>query len=183
MNHPDPHPNDRESVVTKSILVACDVAHAFRIWTEQIHIWWPAGHSRSSDPATQVLLEGKVGGRFYERTSQGIEHDWGEVIRWEPPHHLAYTWYLGSGPAQPTQVDVRFTPLPTNQTRIDVEHRGPELIGDLWWRNQARYGTAWEIVLTAYSVSGFDATPPQVTKLTNSPATAPTRAGGQPAAR
>jgi uncharacterized protein YndB with AHSA1/START domain len=137
--------------VTKSITVACNVQNAFRIWTEQIYAWWPAGHSRSGDPATQVLIEGKVGGRFYERTSHGIEYDCGQVLLWEPPHRLAYSWFLGSGPEQPTEVDVRFIALGPTQTRVEVEHRGPELIGELWWRNQARYRAAWEVVLPAFA--------------------------------
>lgn len=152
MNPPTLHAPDPQAIVSRSITIARSVADAFRLWTEQIHTWWPAGHSRSGDPATRVYLEGKISGRFYERTSQGVEHDWGQVIFWEPPHRLAYTWYLGSSPAQPTRVDVRFLSLGPTQTRIEIEHRGPELIGELWWRNQVRYGAAWDVVLPTYGL-------------------------------
>lgn len=151
MSQPQLIPHDPEQVVAKAITVACNVQNAFRLWTEQIRTWWPAGHSRSGDPATQVFLEGKVGGRFYERTAQGDEYDWGQVVLWEPPHRLTYTWYLGSGPEQPTQVDVRFVALGPAQTRVEIEHRGPELIGALWGRNQARYQAAWAVVLAAFA--------------------------------
>lgn len=139
-------------VVKKSITVARSVEGAFRVWTEQIAAWWPAGHSRSGDPKTQVLLEGYVGGRFYERTSDGVEYDWGQVVVWEPPTRLAYTWVLGSGEILPTRVDVYFYALGPQQTRVDIEHRGPELIGALWWTNQVRYATAWATVLPHYGV-------------------------------
>lgn len=26
-------------------------------------------------------MQGRVGGRIYERTAEGVEHDWGEVTR------------------------------------------------------------------------------------------------------
>jgi uncharacterized protein YndB with AHSA1/START domain len=144
INHGDAHE------VTRSIVIQRDIQGAFRIWTEQIHAWWPAGHSLSGDPQTTVLIEGRVGGRFYERTSQGIEYEWGRILVWEPPNALAYTWYLGSGQELPTRVDVRFSDLGQGGTRIDIEHRGPELIGELWWANKAQYGAAWEKVLPAY---------------------------------
>lgn len=135
----------------KSIVVERDVAGAFRVWTEQIKAWWPAGHSISGDPKTQVFIEGKVGGRFYERTPSGVEHDWGSVIVWEPPFHLAYSWYLGSGQEQPTRVDVRFVALGEARTLVEIEHRGPELIGELWWLNNSRYSAAWDKVLPEYA--------------------------------
>ncbi|MEZ4615915.1 MAG: SRPBCC domain-containing protein [Caldilineaceae bacterium] len=139
-----------DRVVKKSITVPLAPAAAFQLWTAGIHRWWPPGHSRSGDPGTQVFLEEGVGGRFYERTTTGVEYEWGRVTTWNPPHHLAYSWYLGSSPTQPTQVDVRFVALDGQKTRIDVEHRGPELIGNLWWLNNARYRAAWDVVLPAY---------------------------------
>jgi hypothetical protein len=66
----------------------CDQVTAFRTWAEQIDAWWPKGHSRSGDPGTMVFLERQVGGRLYERTQEGVEYAWGEVIAWDPPRHL-----------------------------------------------------------------------------------------------
>ena len=145
--------HDSKNVVTKSIIVKRDAVGAFRVWTEQIKVWWPAGHSISGDPRTQVFIESKVGGRFYERASDGAEYDWGRVIIWEPPHYLAYTWYLGSGRKIPTRVDVNFVSIDSNQTRVEIEHRGPELIGELWWRNKSRYNLAWDNVLSKYAAT------------------------------
>jgi uncharacterized protein YndB with AHSA1/START domain len=136
--------------VHKTVIVRCDVERAFRVWTEQIDLWWPKSHSRSGDPNTTVIFEAQIGGRLYERTSQGTEHDWGEITAWEPPHRLAYTWYLGSGPTKPTHVEVRFSSETPSSTRVDVTHRGPEWIGELWLRNSARYDASWNAVLEGY---------------------------------
>jgi Activator of Hsp90 ATPase homolog 1-like protein len=126
---------------------------AFRTWTERIDAWWPRGHSRSGNPDTAVFIESRVGGRIYERTPDGVEHNWGAVIAWDPPRHFAYYWYLGSSLERPTRVDVSFTVEPGGNTRVEVNHRGPELIGELWSRNSPRYDGAWEAVLPAYSVA------------------------------
>jgi uncharacterized protein YndB with AHSA1/START domain len=136
-----------ESVVQKSVVLKLDRASAFQVWTEQIAAWWPKNHSMSGDPATQVFLEGEVGGRFYERTRNGDEYDWGAVQVWDPPERLSFTWYLGSGGEMPTRVDVHFTPLDGGSTRIDLEHRGPELVAELWWERKDLFSGAWDKVL------------------------------------
>ncbi|HEX8681781.1 MAG TPA: SRPBCC domain-containing protein [Ardenticatenaceae bacterium] len=136
--------------VRKTITVRCDVETAFRIWTEQMNSWWPKGHSRSGNPSTTVLMESQIGGRIYERTPEGVEHDWGRVIVWNPPRHYAYHWYLGSGPEQPTRVDVHFIAQEDGHTRVDVSHQGPQLIGELWSSRSSVFDAAWEAVLAAY---------------------------------
>ena len=136
-----------EREISKSIVVRRNIEAAFQIWTEQITTWWPKSHSISGNLKTTVILEGKPGGRFYERTPDGLEYDWGEVTLWEPPHRLVYNWYLGSSPRQPTQVEVHFTAEEQGITRVDVKHYGPELVGELWWARSANYNSAWENVL------------------------------------
>jgi hypothetical protein len=149
---------DPPDAILKTIVVRCGVETAFRTWTEQVNAWWPKGHSRSGDPGTTVRLECQMGGRLYERTPEGVEHEWGKVIAWNPPSHFAYHWYLGSGVEQPTRVDVNFVSQ-DGGTRVEVSHRGSEFIGELWSRNNARYDAAWEQVLPAYSAmcSAFQA--------------------------
>lgn len=55
----------------------------------------------SKDRATQIVIEPRAGGRFYERVPDGSESDFGSVITYDPPRHLAYHWYLGTGSVQP----------------------------------------------------------------------------------
>jgi hypothetical protein len=59
--------------------VDCPAEHAFQVWTGRIARWWPADHTVSGEPEATVVLEGRAGGRIYERTAAGTEHDWGEV--------------------------------------------------------------------------------------------------------
>ena len=55
--------------------VACSAEHAFHVWTDRIGTWWPPDHTATGQ-ADHIVLESSVGGRIYERTSDGIEHDW-----------------------------------------------------------------------------------------------------------
>ena len=109
--------------------VACSVEHAFAVWTSGIDAWWPRDHTVTAEPGLVVVLQGGVGGRIYERTADGAEHEWGEVTTWDPPRLLGYQWHLGQDPADATEVEVRFVSLGETATRIDVEHRGWDTLG------------------------------------------------------
>ena len=109
--------------------VACPVEHAFTVWTSGIGTWWPADHTVTGEPDLRVVLEGRVGGRIYERTRAGAEHDWGEITLWDPPHRLGYLWFLRADRADATDVTVRFTPVDGSATRVEIEHAGWERLG------------------------------------------------------
>lgn len=107
--------------------VECDSEHAFRTWTARTSLWWPASHTVSGEP--HLEFEPHVGGRIYERTQEGAEHDWGAVVAWEPPARIVYEWQLRVGRADATQVEIRFSDAPTGGTRVEIEHRGWERLG------------------------------------------------------
>jgi hypothetical protein len=108
--------------------VACTPEHAFSVWTSDIGTWWPRDHTVSGT-ADQVVLEHGVGGRIFERTADGIEHDWGRVTVWEPPSVLGYRWHIGRGTAEATEVSIQFVPTGEAATRVEIEHRGWEQLG------------------------------------------------------
>ena len=118
-------------------------------WTERIAAWWPTDHTASGEPNLHVVLEGRVGGRIFERTSEGTEHDWGEVIAWDPPHRLAYSWHLRRDRADATEVEIRFS-ADGERTRVEIEHRGWERLGAEGqdWRDRNLGG--WSTLLPHY---------------------------------
>ncbi len=133
-----------------SFEVGCPVDHAFDVWTSKIARWWPADHSVSGENGMQVVLEGRPGGRIFERTSSGTEHEWGEVVVWEPPSRLAYLWHLRRDRADATEVEISFIDQGDETTRVEIEHRGWERLGAQGeiWRNANRAG--WSTLLPHY---------------------------------
>jgi len=130
--------------------VACPLDHAFATWTDHMAAWWPADHTVSGQRDVDVVFEAGVGGRIYERTAAGAEHDWGAVTEWQPPTRLAYRWHLGSAAATATSVTVTFTPLGDARTRVDIEHRGWERLGDAAEAMRDRNTAGWDAVLARY---------------------------------
>jgi hypothetical protein len=129
-----------------SLEVACPAGQAFELWTRRIGTWWPPDHTVSGE-RDFVVLDGAPGGRIYERTADGVEHEWGRVTLWEPPARLGYSWYIGRTAADATFVQVSFVPVGEQRTVIEIEHRGWERLGDdaATWRNRNQIG--WKTLL------------------------------------
>jgi hypothetical protein len=108
--------------------VDCPADHAFRVWTDRIGQWWPEDHTTTGEAELVVVLEGRPGGRIFERTAAGIEHDWGEITVWEPPARFGYLWHLRRDRADATEVEIRFVDRGAT-TRVEIEHRGWERLG------------------------------------------------------
>ena len=108
--------------------VACSPEHAFDTWANKTSLWWPRSHSMTSAPGLVVTFESRPGGRIYERTPDGAEHDWGEVLAWEPPRRLAYLWHLGTDRSRATEVEISFAG-DAGGTTVTIVHRGWERLG------------------------------------------------------
>ena len=136
--------------LTLSFEVACPPGRAFALWTDRIDMWWPSDHTVTGDTDLTVVLESGVGGRIFERTPDGVEHDWGEVTVWEPPERLAYLWHLRRDRADATEVSVRFEARGDGGTRVEIEHAGWERLGAdaETWRGRNEHG--WRTLVPHY---------------------------------
>jgi hypothetical protein len=88
--------------------IACPRLHAFEVFTARTANWWPRELSRSGAADFTVALEPWVGGRVYERTSEGEELDWAEVSAWESPRRIGFRWHLHGPRESSTNVEVGF---------------------------------------------------------------------------
>ena len=120
--------------VKKTVLVAASQAIAFEVFTARLAAWWPMpSHHIGQAECVDVVVEPRVGGRWFERGSDGSECDWGRVLAWEPPGRVVLAWQLGANwafdPSLLTEVEVRFVAVDAGHTRVELEHRGLEAYG------------------------------------------------------
>ena len=95
-------------MMVKSVLLPLDPVAAFALFTQRIGAWWPPERRHTRDPDSAIyLLEI---GRFYERAGDGQEVELGLVRAWEPPRRILLDFFIGSGPEQPTEVEITFAP-------------------------------------------------------------------------
>jgi uncharacterized protein YndB with AHSA1/START domain len=132
------------------LAVACSSAHAFDTWANRTSMWWPSRHTRSGDPAAVVTFEPGAGGRVFERTPDGTEHDWGEVEVWDPPRRLVYLWHIYGERADATRVEIRFIGS-GDTTTVKVKHTGWDRLGEKGRRLRERNASNWADLMTAYA--------------------------------
>ncbi len=135
-------------MIRKTVLLRCDPARAFVLFTEEAGAWWPADRRHTDDDASTIRIE--ASGRFFERAADGTEVEIGAVHAFEPARRLLLDWYPGTGREHPTRVEVVFEAV-DGGTRVTVEH-GPGTAGhELFSRNAPKYESSWDLVLAALS--------------------------------
>jgi len=120
--------------VRRSVKVNAAPPKAFRVFTSGMGKWWPKQHSLNSKSAQQdVIVEPHAGGRWYERSEDGSECEWGRVLTWEPPARVVLAWQINGNWQYDrdfeTEVEVRFV-ADGSGTRVELEHRNLERFGD-----------------------------------------------------
>jgi uncharacterized protein YndB with AHSA1/START domain len=105
-----------------------------------------------------AVIEPKAGGRWYERGTDGVECDWGQVLAYEPPARVLLSWHLQGDwsydpdPARASEVEVRFVAEAPDVTRVELEHRHIERHAD---PEQVRAGIdspgGWVGILAGYA--------------------------------
>jgi hypothetical protein len=121
-------PTIQPAPVRRAVTVQANQAKAFEIFTAGFGRWW-----RRTGAG--------IGGRWYEIGEDDVQTDWGRVLAWEPNGRLLLAWQIGADwrfdPDLVTEVEVRFIAEGPNTTRVELEHRNLERIGEAAARYRA----------------------------------------------
>ena len=120
--------------VRRSVTLDVPPNKAFEIFTAGFGRWWPSSYKIGASPMKTASIEPRAGGRWYETGDDGVECEWGEVLAWEPPSRLVLAWRIGADwrfdPDLLTEVEVKFIPVGNGATRVELEHRRLENMGE-----------------------------------------------------
>lgn len=120
-------PGDQARV---TVGVAVPPTEAFRVFTEEVNLWWRRGRRFRNAPgdAGLIAIEPRLGGRLFESFSTEAGEqvvEMGQVLAWEPPHRLLLQWRaVNFAPHEHTEVEVRFEATASGGTRVTLTHRG-----------------------------------------------------------
>jgi glutathione S-transferase len=147
--------------IRRVLLVKTRPSRAFGLFTEEIGAWWPKGRSIGAQPHETIVMEPFVGGRWFERSADGVETDWGRVAAWDAPSRLLLNWHLNAefkfDPAVFTEVEITFEPANGDQTLVRLEHRFLERLGDSAERVAGLLAGGWPGMLERFAVHASDA--------------------------
>jgi uncharacterized protein YndB with AHSA1/START domain len=118
--------------VRKSVALKAAPERAFAVFTANMGRWWLRTHTINASPMKDVVIEPRVGGRWYELGEDGSQCEWGKVLAWEPPRRVLLAWQINGewkyDAALVTEVEVTFI-SDSGGTRVELEHRHLERIG------------------------------------------------------
>jgi uncharacterized protein YndB with AHSA1/START domain len=135
--------------VRKSVIVACSVEEAFRLFTTDTLSWWPIESHSIHGAVSEIVFEPHAGGEVYELSPTGEKGHWATVMAWEPPRRLVLAWNILRREGSETEVEVRFL-AEGAKTRVELEHRGWERVRENAEGKRADYDTGWGFVLGTF---------------------------------
>lgn len=142
--------------VRKQISVAAGQQRAFDLFTGGMSHWWPATHSILKSPLKQYIVEPRSGGRWYAVGEDGSTAQTGYVIEWQPPDRLVLAWQLDGNwqfdADLVTEVEVKFIAESDRVTRVELEHRNLQRMGDTaaQMRGMVDSPGGWTAILEAF---------------------------------
>ena len=139
----------QETSVSCVVDVQAPIECAFRVFTEDIGTWWDPTHHILQAELAEMVFEPRAGGHVYDRGVDGSECRWARVLAYEPPRRFVISWdidaqwQLESDHDKTSEVEVLFTPIGPDRTRVELEHRDIE-----------RHGPGWEAMRDALGSPG-----------------------------
>jgi uncharacterized protein YndB with AHSA1/START domain len=127
-----------DTSVQSSIVVEAPMERAFSVFTEGIGSWFPTEYNLLDVEIAERVFEPRVGGRIYDRGTDGSECHWARVLAYEPPERVVFSWDIGpqwqieTDAERTSEVEVRFMPEAPERTRVELEHRHLDRHGDGW---------------------------------------------------
>jgi heme-degrading monooxygenase HmoA/uncharacterized protein YndB with AHSA1/START domain len=113
--------------VRKKVVVEVPIERAFAIFADYPLEWFPEKHVFVENRVS-LVIEPRVGGRYYERGADGTEIAWGTVVAWDPPKRIVLTWRVGPGwqpiydDEKASFIEVDFEALGPGRTQVALTH-------------------------------------------------------------
>jgi uncharacterized protein YndB with AHSA1/START domain len=142
---PDP------TVVSREVEVDAPREHAFRVFTEGMSIWWDDDKHILQVPLAEMRFEPHVGGHIIDRGTDGSECRWARVLAYEPPARVCFSWDIDlrwqveADPDRTSEVEITFTELGPDRTRVVLTHRHLDRHGDGWEGMRDAVASGWSL--------------------------------------
>jgi uncharacterized protein YndB with AHSA1/START domain len=152
------NPSDA-AVVRRSITVDAPIGQAFSVFTERFGDFKPPEHNMLGVPIAETVFESHVGGHIYDRGADGSECRWARVLAFEPPDRVVVSWDISpywqveTDAAKTSEVEVLFTEVGQDRTRVSIEHRHLDRHGAGWEgvRDGVSTDEGWPLYLDRYA--------------------------------
>jgi uncharacterized protein YndB with AHSA1/START domain len=147
------------TAVAASIEVNAAARRAFEVFTRDFGAFKPAEHNLLAVPIVETIVETHVGGHIIDRGADGSECPWATVLAYDPPDRFVFSWNISpywqieTDTDKRSEVEVIFTPMDEDRTRVDIHHRHLDRHGEGWAgvREGVSTDEGWPLYLQRYA--------------------------------
>jgi uncharacterized protein YndB with AHSA1/START domain len=141
------------TTVSTSVEVDAPIARAFHVFTAEIGTWWDDDKHLLEAPLAEMVFEPFVGGNILDRGTDDSECRWARVLVYEPPHRVCFSWDFNvrwevdikTDPERTSEVEITFTELTPESTRVVLTHRHLDRHGEGWQSMRDDVGGGWSL--------------------------------------
>ncbi len=147
--------------IIKTIEVPCSQEKAFGVFVNEMGSWWPLDKRSMSmisggKPAKSLRIDPKEGGKIVEIGHDDTEHLWGTIRSYDPHDSLSMDFHMGLPAENASLVEVRFTELENERTRVELTQSNWEAFGEMAEMMRGGYGSGWVIIFEQAYKSACD---------------------------
>ncbi len=137
--------------IIKTIEVPCSQEKAFGVFVNEMGTWWPLDKRSISmhsggKPAKSLRIDPKEDGKIVEIGHDDTEHLWGTIKSYDPHDSISMDFHMGLPAETASLVEVRFTALATERTRVELTQSNWEAFGEMAEMMRSGYGSGWVII-------------------------------------
>jgi len=133
--------------IVRVIEVPCSQQKAFNVFVSEMHNWWPlekfSVSALEGKQAKGLRVNPKVGGQIVEIGHDNTEHLWGTITTFNPYDALSLDFHIAEPSTSASHVEVTFTVLAEERTRVELTQSNWEAFGDKAEMMRGGYGTGW----------------------------------------
>jgi uncharacterized protein YndB with AHSA1/START domain len=141
--------------IQQSVVVTVSRERAFDLFAGRMTEWWKIGDGIGPSPFKQLVLEPRQGGRWFEVAEDGTETNWGEVLAWDRPARLLLAWRIDANwtfdPKLETTLEITFEAIDPGSTRVRLEHRDLERLGESGRKTAETMREGWGKLLRRFA--------------------------------
>ena len=141
--------------IIKKIEVPCSQEEAFNVFVKDMGTWWPTQMFSVSvmrkQTTKELRVEPKPGGKIVEVGGDGREDQWGTIKTYDPNDAFSMDFHINH-PDHPqtegkfTLVEVTFTALGDELTRVELTQSNWEVLGDMAEGVRGGYEHGWSMI-------------------------------------
>jgi uncharacterized protein YndB with AHSA1/START domain len=151
-------PTTIDTTIFHEIITTSPVEDCFSMFVDHLQDWWPKEYTWSQQALKKIAIAPYINGHCFETGPFDFRCDWGRVIEFERPFHIAFSWQISPeriplpDPEKASKVTVTFKTLEDKTVRVRLIHSGFEQYGTDWqeYARAMNSEKGWPYILEKY---------------------------------